>query len=261
MGTVLNAINNRIAARSDLNKIASAKAQLAHNRELVEKCAQHLPVIQAYLEKHGLGLGSLREALAPAGHAIMNPRESIGRLGALGLESPRTANAIGAGALGAGVGGLEQGLQDEGNVGAGIAAGAGIGAGGMAGAQRLAGLIGKSKRISEALKLRQAFSGATDIGGELAAAETTGIEGARPGLGSRMLGGIGAGAKSVETATPMKRVSEGMVDIGQGPARAKAKAENKGRNETAKSEHRKGQAASEAEGGEDRAHSESKSED
>jgi len=196
MSTVIDALNKRMKISGNLQKISSVRRMLATRQAEIEKCAQHLPVIEAYLEKQGLGLGSLYETL--------------GRLGEKGLERPHVANAIGAGAVGAGLGGLEQGVQDDGSVLKGMAAGAGIGAGAMGGGQAASRLLLKSKRIAQAVKDLKFY---TDEGSTGALT-----------LGEKAMGHLGRGATAVAGFNPMKRITEPMSRLGYPAIRREGRA-------------------------------------
>jgi len=214
MGNVIAALNKRMSARSEMSKLASARAVLAGEKAKIEKAAQLIPTIREYLEKQGLDLGSLYRAIEGGGRY----------LGA----NPRVANAIGGGAVGAGLGGIEQGVQSDGNVLGGMAVGAGLGAGGVAGTQAAASLLlQKSTRIADALRHSNAVKNFGGEAGEEFMSRMDMAPGAfkqqaraagadQPlGLGEKVLAGIGRGAEAVEGAAPLGGAAEKMERFGK----------------------------------------------
>lgn len=119
MGTVINAINNRLAVQGEFSKIASAKRVILTKRASARKCAAIATEIKGYLTKTGFSLAEIMPYLKE------HP----------GLHQASNAALTGLG--GAGLGAGEEYLRG-GDPTTGALVGAGLGAGGQFGLSKLA---------------------------------------------------------------------------------------------------------------------------
>lgn len=233
MSSVTAILNNKMALREKVAMVKRAKIQLAREKIAMEKCAKHLPVIQAYLEKQGLGLDSLYSALGRAGEFGMAHRGALNTIG---------AGAVGAG-LGAGAGALAGDKEHRGrNALLGALGGGALGAGGFAAAKHYAPALaeGGHEAMKRNAQLEQLLSTARNPAEVSAIRSQTGM-GRMAQLRNTLQSGVGRAAGAVERFDPAGAASEGLRSLRARPqmqARLKAK-QRGGEERVAKSESRK----------------------